>query len=288
LLPSPHGFLCIYSQSNITQVSDMNLPEKVCFIPNENCLVLFWHTVESKMPTQIVTVKIEEMFQRFYTSRFEDFVHPFQKSLPIPYRFPLHVSMVELDAIGRKTENLTKSSSVIFLSDSNSLEIWKISSGTYLLSFTSWDHVKYLEVSDVEGFLYIYDGLLAIPTIKSDWKENLDVTNDDERILRHVAQHCLWTDGIEIRCGSSKVSTEVYYNDLHEVISSISLHASPCWEEPHPSCSNSWRACIENVLQHTVVDEIKKYQDLELQTKRRRYLLQRSLEVLDEMRLDMS
>jgi hypothetical protein len=265
--------------------SILNIGQGLCFVPSEGSLGIL-PIAETKM-TQILAVKLDDIFRNFFTSRFEDFVHHSRKSPPT-FRFPLKLSIVALKNSVIKTEDLTKSSSAIFLSDTTSLEIWKVSSGAYLLSHTSWDRVKYLEVSHVEGFLYINGGLLAIPTVTSAWGGNVDVDvdNDDEYILRHVAQHCLWTDGIEIRYSSSKICSEVWYNDLHETITSVSLHASPCREEILPSCSNSWRVCIEKALQQTVEGQIKILHEQELQAKRRAYIFQKSLEVLDEMSID--
>jgi hypothetical protein len=263
---------------------------RICFGRKESCLGCFFllSTSESRVTSVSAVVTLEDMFQTFSSVRWEDMPQNFQKRQPRTCHFPLQVSIVPMKCIDLETEDLISANTEIELLNTSSIEIWKISSETYLLSFVSWERVKYLKVSNVEGFLSINGGLLIVPSLSSTLGGTLDASFgiDNASMLRQVANQCLWTDGIEIRYIGSHNSSEVWYDELHEAIPSISFNGSLSLEEAHPPCSDNWRTCIERTLQHSVQGQTKILHEQELQAKRRSYIFQRSLDVLDELLID--
>lgn len=162
----------------------------------------------------------------------------------------------------------------IQLANDSTLSIWKRRQGVYLIAFETWDNIKYLQISNVEGHVVAFGGLLLLPSLTH-------VRVDSRTMLMSLAHNSLWTNG-EDTLHNIGVVAMTRHDDLNADVPSIELDGdSWFWDEVAPL--SSWRACIERVLLTTMADKRELNEEQGLRTKRCEYLFRESLKVLHEM-----
>jgi hypothetical protein len=172
-----------------------------------------------------------------------------------------------------ETRQLERSHSRLQLTNDMHLNIWKIKEGVYLIAHETWENVKYLQVSNVDGYAVAFGGVFLVPSIQQ-------LQTDGHHLLSSLVHNSLWTNGKEVLNNVGTLSM-TRNEDLNVDVPSIELDATYSHiDEPAPS--SSWRLCIERALQQTTVNR-DEYAEQELRVKRREYLLRRSLEVLNEV-----
>lgn len=183
---------------------------------------------------------------------------------------------VELTQIGHGSPNcssaLLRSHSRLQLTQDTSVSVWKKDNRSFLISYETWDAVKYLQVSNVDGYVAACGGFLFIPSI-------LQTSGRERHLLTFLVYNSLWTNGRDVLNNAGASSVE-RYDALDADVPSIELNSTSPIDgvSPWPA----WRARIEKVLHQSAVDSIDEYEECKLRIKRREYILRRSLEIVNE------
>ena len=168
----------------------------------------------------------------------------------------------------------TRSHSKIQLTNESTLSIWKRSNGVYLVALETWDDIKYLQVSNVDGFVIAFGGLLLVPSLKQ-------VRVDSRTMVMSLAHNSLWTNGKDT-LNNTGVFSMMRHDDLNADIPSIELDDDGSLQDDVAPL-NSWRRSIERVLLTTMADKRELNEEQGLRTKRREYLFRKSLQVLNDV-----
>lgn len=170
---------------------------------------------------------------------------------------------------------LKRGNSFLHLDEDTSLKVVKgDGEGVYLVVLEGWNDVKYLQVSNAQGYVLILNGAFFVPTKHQSAQQHGDVSAR--------ALHCLWTDGSQILCNYVSKGSTIRHGDLRRNIPSVELQTNGEIQHSSKSSSSSWKQCIERSLERTCSLQ-SLYKEQILRCKRRRYILDRSIEVLDEL-----
>jgi hypothetical protein len=185
---------------------------------------------------------------------------------------PVCVNITKLAPAGDAVEP-ERSHAKIQITNNSTLSIWKKWQGVYLIALETWDDIKYLQVSNVDGYVVAFDGILLVPSLKQ-------VQVEDRTMLMSLVHNSLWTNGKDILKNDGAFSM-TRHDDVSADVPSIKLvDAGRLLDDVTPI--SSWRLYIERVLLTTMADKME-YEEQGLRSKRRQYLLRKSLEVLHEI-----
>jgi len=175
---------------------------------------------------------------------------------------------------------------IVKLPNNGQLKIQKATNDSYLVIYESWNHVKYLQVSNAEGYVIAFGGILFIPTIQEN-----NCINNARQYLSCLAHNSLWTNGTDV-LNNEGITSTTRNKDLKADIPCIELEKTKCnsptpTEEQPMQHTSSWRTVIANglLLQQAATNDISEnqYQEHQLQSRRRQYLYRQSLVVLNQI-----
>ena len=178
-----------------------------------------------------------------------------------------------------ETSELSTTTLSTHLSPEIELHVFQREDNSYLVAREFSDTVDYLAVSNVYGYTFATGGVWFFPRLNKRKHTLLDL----ERTFLSLASNALWTDGKQVLNNHGTWSMECI-DDLGATMSKIILSPSLVVVPnlPGQSCG-SWRKTIEGALAEQSGAELDRFHQELLRTKRREYLLRKSLAVLQTL-----